>query len=83
MLGMIGTAPMVGSAVPNPWKKWVDHIMKQKKRLGFKKAALVKFDGLHLACSASGVLVTESELMVSAIFRLLLFVTEIEILYKM
>ena len=67
---MLGSSLLVdgalSSAVHSPWKKWTDYIMKQRKQLGFQKAALVRFDGSHVASTAAH-LATESEIKVPII----------------
>ena len=44
MLGML--IPTSLPCTPNAWKIWVDHIMKQKKLYGFKKAAIAHENGM-------------------------------------
>lgn len=44
MLGML--IPTALPCTPNAWKIWVDHIMKQKKVYGFKKAAIAHENGM-------------------------------------
>lgn len=47
---------MIAQSVPanNTWKMWVDHIVKQREKLGLNKACMVQHNGAIASTSSSG-----------------------------
>ncbi len=71
MLGML--IPNAMPNAPSAWKIWVDHIMKQKKIYGFKKAAMAHANGMT-ASATTGLILPAQDIQViiiSAITSLL------------